>query len=76
MTWPQATGDRQNQIVTTGLLGKARIPNLSYRNPDGTLLKIDSDYFGKRRNMKNPSAGLFEDPGKAKLSLKVWRGKL
>ena len=76
MTWPQANAEQQTQIVTTDLLGKARIPNLSYGNPDGTLLKIDSDYFGKRRNMKNPSAGPFEDPGQGKLSLKVWQGKL
>jgi hypothetical protein len=76
MNWPRATGDRQNRIVTTDLLGKSRIPNLSYGNPDGTLLKIDSDYFGKSRNMKNPSAGPFEDPGQGKLSLKVWQGKL
>ena len=75
MTWPQANAEQQTQIVTTDLLGKARIPNLSYVNPDGTLLKIDSDYFGKRRNNQNPSAGPFEDPGKGKLSLKVWQGK-
>ena len=75
ITLPPANADRQNQIVTTELLGKARIPNLPYVNPDGTPLKIDTDFFGKRRNKQNPSAGPFEDTGKGKLSLRVWQGK-
>ena len=63
---------RKNKLVTTELLGKAKIPNLPYVNPDGTPLKIDSDYFGKQRDQGNPSAGPFEDPGKGKLNLKLW----
>ena len=72
---PDVGADQQTKIVTTGLLGKARIPDLSYLNPDGTLLKIDTDYFGKTRNKQDTSAGPFEDPGNGKLSLKVWQGK-
>ena len=74
-TLPQANADRQNQLVTTKLLGNARITGAEYKNPDGTSLKIDSDYFGKRRSKQNPSAGPFEDPGKGNLSLKVWQEK-
>ncbi len=44
----------------------------SIRQPDGTPLKIDTDYFGKKRNETNPSAGPFENPGEGKLKLKVW----
>jgi alpha-N-arabinofuranosidase len=61
-----------NPLVTTKLLGKAKIPDAAYENPDGTPLKVDTDYFGKKRNEKNPSAGPFENPGQGKLMLKVW----
>ena len=59
-------------LITTALLGRAKIPDAAYENPDGTPLKIDTDYFGKKRNEANPSAGPFENPGKGKLTLKVW----
>jgi hypothetical protein len=61
-----------NKLVTTKLLGKAVIPGQAYENPDGSPLKIDTDYFGKKRNDKNPTAGPFENPGEGRLSLKVW----
>lgn len=58
--------------VTTGLLGKARIPSLAYENADGSPLIVDSDYFGKKRDRATPSAGPFENPGQGDLKLKVW----
>jgi hypothetical protein len=61
-----------NPPVTTSLLGRAKIPDAAYENPDGTPLKIDTDYFGKKRNQAYPSVGPFENPGEGKLSLKVW----
>ena len=61
-----------NPLVTTALLGRSKMPNAAYENPDGTLLKIDTDYFGKKRNEADPSAGPFENPGEGKLILKVW----
>jgi hypothetical protein len=61
-----------NPLVTTALLGRAKIPNAAYENPDGTPLKIDADYFGKKRSEVNPSSGPFENPGEGKLKLKVW----
>lgn len=61
-----------NPLVTTTLLGRAIMPNAAYENPDGTPLKIDTDYFGKKRSEANPSAGPFENPGEGKLTLKVW----
>jgi len=59
-------------LVTTALLGRAKIPDAAYENPDGTTLKIDTDYFGKKRNQANPTAGPFENAGEGKLTLKVW----
>ena len=51
-------------------LGNAAIPNLPYEQPDGTPLRVDTDYFGKVRNEANPTPGPFENPGQGKL--KVW----
>jgi hypothetical protein len=61
-----------SKLVTTKLLGKALIPGQAYENPDGSPLKIDTDYFGRKRDEANPSAGPFENPAEGRLSLKVW----
>jgi len=60
------------QLVTTELLGRAKVPDLPYEQPDGSPLRIDTDYFGKKRPAKNPTPGPFENPGEGKLILKVW----
>ena len=57
--------------MTTELLGKAKTPDMPYENPDGSPLKIDTDYFGKQRNETNPTPGPFENPGTGALTLKV-----
>jgi alpha-N-arabinofuranosidase len=59
-------------LVTTGVLGKAVIPNLPYENPDDSPLTLDTDYFGAKRNAARPTAGPFEHPGQGDLKLKVW----
>ena len=60
------------KLVTTELLGKAKIPGLPYENPNGSPLKIDTDYFGKPRDASHPTPGPFENPGTGPLSLRVW----
>jgi len=57
-------------LVTTELLGKAKIPGVGYENPDGSPLKVDADYFGKKRNVARPGAGPFETVSEG--DLKVW----
>ena len=59
-------------VVTTEMLGKARIPGVPFVNPDDSPLKIDTDYFGKPRNEANPTPGPFENPGTGAQNLKVW----
>jgi alpha-N-arabinofuranosidase len=68
-SWRQAANSK---LVTTELLGKAKVSGCAYENPDGSPLKVDADYFGKRRNSDNPSPGPFENPGSGSLTLKVW----
>ena len=59
-------------IIATEVLGKAKIPHLPYVQPDGTPIRISTDYFGKSRNGANPTPGPFEKPGRGELMLKVW----
>jgi alpha-N-arabinofuranosidase len=66
------THQRRN-LVTTDLLGKAKIPNLAYDNADGSRLMLDTDYFGKKRDANNPYPGPFEDPlGVGVREVRVW----
>ena len=66
------SAERTRKLVTTELLGKAAIPNLPYEQPDGTPIRVNTDYFGKPRNEANPTPGPFENPGAGPLILKVW----
>ena len=61
-----------NQVVSTELLGKAMIPNQRFENPDGTEITIEADYFGKQRNLKNPSPGPFRFESMGLIRLIVW----
>ena len=60
------------KLVTTELLGKAKAPDCAFENADGSPLRINTDYFGKKRDEKNPMPGPFESPGTGLLSTKVW----
>ena len=64
--------ERTRKLVTTELLGKAAIPNLPYEQPDGTPLRVNTDYFGKRRGESDPMPGPFESVGEGTLRVKVW----
>ncbi|NQT82984.1 right-handed parallel beta-helix repeat-containing protein, partial [bacterium] len=68
-TW---TEKQSRQLVTTELLGRAKIPDLPYEQPDGSPYRIDTDCFGKKRNTANPFPGPFELPGGGRQVLKVW----
>ncbi|MCX6998112.1 MAG: hypothetical protein NTV49_13775 [Kiritimatiellaeota bacterium] len=63
--------DGGRALVTSDVLGKAKVPDLPYEQPDGAPIRIDTDYFGKQRNAANPAPGPFENPGSGPLSLKV-----
>jgi hypothetical protein len=73
MKWPTSWQGPPTQLVTTDLLGKAKIAGLPYENSDGSPLKVDSDFFGKPRNSTSPSPGPFENPGQGDLVLEVGR---
>jgi hypothetical protein len=64
--------EMKNSLVNTSLLGKAKIPNQGYENPDGSAITIDYDYFGNQRNKRNPTPGPFEKLNPEKSKIKVW----
>jgi hypothetical protein len=73
ITLDNALMEKQTRpLITTELLGRAKVPDLPYEQPDGSPLRIDTDYLGKKRSDKNPTPGPFEDPSQGKLVLKVW----
>jgi hypothetical protein len=66
------TAGLKTQVITTEMLGKAKMPKEAFENPDGSPIKIDTDFLGNKRSETNPSAGPFENPGKGSPKLKVW----
>jgi len=66
---------RTRRLVTTEVLGKAVIPDQAFESPDGAPLRIDTDYFGKKRNEENPFPGPFECPAGGKQRWRVWETK-
>ncbi len=68
-SWADA---QPRRLVTAALLGTTAVAHLPYQQPDGSPLRIDTDYYGKPRNPSNPSPGPFASPGFGALTLKVW----
>jgi hypothetical protein len=62
----------KNSSITTSTLGRATVSGQPFENPDGSGIIISTDYFGKKRNKNNPTAGPFEKPDKGNNKLKVW----
>ncbi|HEY5913069.1 MAG TPA: right-handed parallel beta-helix repeat-containing protein [Verrucomicrobiae bacterium] len=60
----------KTRLVTTALLGKARIPGLAYENADGSPLTISTDYFGKKRKQSSPTPGPIENLGTGSRALR------
>jgi alpha-N-arabinofuranosidase len=62
----------KRKLVSTATLTKAIVPDLRFDNTDGSPFKIDTDYFGNKRNTANPSPGAFEikQSGKQKIKLR------
>jgi len=72
ITLDESWAGQRRPLVTTNLLGKARVPQTPYERPDGSPYRIDTDYFGNKRNAANPFPGPFELPEGKRQVLKVW----
>jgi alpha-N-arabinofuranosidase len=64
--------EQKRELVTTELLGKAVITGLPFENPNGSPLRLATDYLRRKRNATNPFPGPFERPAGEKQTLKVW----
>ncbi len=64
--------DVKRPLVSTDMLGKAKVSDCAYENADGSPLHINTDYFGNQRDGKNPFPGPFEKNADGKRSIKVW----
>ena len=71
---PASESAQTRSIVTTELLGKAKVSDSPFDNPDGMAYRLDTDYDGKKRNA-NPSPGPFRTQGGEDIHLKVWPKK-
>jgi hypothetical protein len=60
------------QIITSEVLGSARIPKARFENADGTPIILDRDYFGKIRSGDKTIAGPFAEAGEGMVTIKVW----
>ena len=61
----------QTKIVTTTLLGKAKLAKQNYEQPDGKPIIFDSDYLGHPRS-NHASPGPFEQAKDGEVRWKVW----
>ena len=62
----------KRDVVTTELLGQAKVPNAPFGHPDGTPYRIHTDYFGKKWPENIPSPGPFALTGEKGINFKVF----
>jgi len=69
---PDWTSAQKRGVITTESLARAMVSSAPYENPNGTPYRLDTDFFAKKRNTKNPAPGPFRFSNEKKISLKVW----
>ena len=69
---PAWSQERHRKLITSQRLGSALISGERFENPDGSPLRIDTDYFGHHRDARNPFPGPFENPATGPKPLRVW----
>jgi alpha-N-arabinofuranosidase len=66
---------RKRMLVTSAVLGNAVVPDLPFENPDGTSIRINTDYTGQERDPAHPSPGPFEIARSGRQRIKVCTDK-
>lgn len=67
----QGLNSLQTTRVTTERLGKAKLPDQAYEQPDGNPIDIDTDYLGNKR-ADQPKPGPLESIKEGPVRIKVW----
>ena len=65
----------QPRLVNTESLGNALVPNQPFTNADGSPLRIDTDYFERKRRSDHPLPGPFETLGPEETTFTVWQAQ-
>lgn len=60
------------KLITSDVLGKAKVPDMKFENPDGSPFIIDTDLLGAERNKVNPLPGPLEIRRTKAKYLKLW----
>lgn len=68
---PGVIGEAQRQVVTSEVLGSAKISGARFVAPDGTAIRIDKDYLGAERPA-SPFPGPIEITRQGRQVLRVW----
>ena len=53
----RAWQQRRCKLITTEVLGKTQLVGQGFDNPDGSDIRLDTDYFGEPRNPESPFPG-------------------
>ncbi|NWK57561.1 right-handed parallel beta-helix repeat-containing protein [Verrucomicrobiaceae bacterium N1E253] len=69
---PEWIRSKKRALITSEVLGKAKIPNAAYVQADGTPYALDTDYLGMKRKTENPAPGSFRFGSGKTLRVKVW----
>ncbi len=69
---PKWTDQQVRKIVTTESLGSVKVPDLPYEQFDGKPYRLDTDWFGVKRDAAKVFPGPFEAGTFAKGAVKVW----
>jgi len=67
----QRAGSVALSDTTWERLGVVVIPKMAFEEPDGSRIRIDTDYLGKQRNHDNPFAGPFDNIGEGPVATEV-----
>ena len=65
----------KTRLINTDLLGKTKVSDQRFENPDGSVLSIDSDFFNRTRYEKSPFPGPFELSESLK-RIKIWSSQV
>jgi hypothetical protein len=71
-TFNQAFFHNKVNIISSDMLGNAKIPKAAWENPDGKPLIVDEDYFGNRRSASTNLPGPLSTVKAGKQMVKLW----
>lgn len=72
VTVTEAQFNAVSPLVTSELLGKAKVSDAAFEDYDGSRLVVDHDFLGKKRDPEHPASGPFEELMPGRNRIRVW----